>query len=126
MLLLPQAPAHALAEPFQFFPESELPGLFDLTDLTDSERDARSGREWCDSISAYLLWRSGTPWLRINRAAHRWSAVRWYYLDGAQLLDACFKGLTIPVQYRKQIQAAPKKPVGRHLPTLKQIKEMRG
>lgn len=56
-------------------------------EMSDAERDARSGMEWIDSVKSYLNFRMGRDWRRLNRVGQRYNETRWYYLDGLRLLN---------------------------------------
>lgn len=88
-----------------------------LFDLSDAERDARSGDQWLLSIRSYLEWRAGKSWRQIHRKGERWNSLRWHYLGGIRLLNEIRyqpepgPALALPlIQQRK-----------RHLPSLAQV-----
>lgn len=72
--------------PFQLsFPGDWFPAM-PVSDCLDSERDARDGVGWLNSVHAYLMWRAGGCWRKLHRAGQRQSASRWEYLDAARLI----------------------------------------
>lgn len=64
-------------------------------DMTDAERDLRTGDQWLLSVVQYLEFRSGKAWRKLNRADERWNAVRCHYLDGVRLLSS-LRYLSVP------------------------------
>jgi hypothetical protein len=56
-------------------------------EMTDAERDARTGPEWIDAAKGYLDYRMGRRWRRLGRALQRYNSTRWYYLDGWRLVN---------------------------------------
>jgi len=69
-----------------FQPSLPFAGSGIVREMSDRERDARSGDEWLLSVVGYFLWRSGKDWRKLARTGQRFHPVRVAYLDPAQLL----------------------------------------
>lgn len=67
----------------------------------ESERDRRSGSQWLKSIHAYLEFRAGESWRRLESPAQRNSPDRWEYLEAIRFLNDLTSGLEYrPVRRR--------------------------
>jgi hypothetical protein len=118
-----------------------------VCELSDAERDERSGDEWLLSAMDYCDFRAGVAWRKLHRTGQRSNPTRSYYLDGIRLLSTvrsavappCSCKHCAPLNARRAadldrsclILAAavamtvPKRPVSSHLPSLKQVASLR-
>ena len=119
-------------------PPSERPAR--VPQMTDAERDERSGGEWISSTLHYLEFLAGTPWRKLHRAGQRSNPVRSHYLDVYRLLNNAWLATAQPCRCKRcepgnlaralQLEAdalaledsiarsIPKKPIGRHVASL--------
>lgn len=101
---------HLSLVPFQLsFPGDWFPAM-PVSDCLDSERDARDGVGWLNSVHDYLMWRAGDCWRKLHRAGQRQSASRWEYLEAAKLITDILSStrprtLSESLQARKDAQA---------------------
>lgn len=83
----------------------------DHSDMTDAERDLRSGDQWILSVIAYLEFRYGKAWRKIHRLGERDNPVRWYSLSAARLLHELRYFNAAPCDCARYCAAKRKKPV---------------
>jgi len=95
-----------------------------MADMTDAERDERSGDEWLHSVLSYLNFRAGCDWRELHRAGQRSNPVRWYYLDAIRLINSIGHADASKC-HCAECNPAPKKRPARHLPTLEQIAKVK-
>lgn len=50
--------------------------------------DGRTGNQWLKSVLAYLDFRAGNAWRRMDDGAHRRAPERWEYLDAIRFIES--------------------------------------
>jgi len=83
-------------------------------DLRGSELDTfdgRTGKQWRESVVAYLQFRSGNAWRRMSTMEARSDPERWIYMDAIRLVDGCVREETRREELRQPSLLPAKTPV---------------